>query len=312
MDIILHPGAHRTASTSFQYYMRQNAAPLRARGTAFWGPAEMRAGLLTGVVPRPGLVPASEQLRRARGRVALQMAKLRDAGAERLIISDENLIGSPLRNIRDMRLYPAIGERMARYRNALGGRIDRVVFSIRAQDAYWASALAFSIPRHGAIPGAVALDHMANSPRSWKGVITDLACALPDAQITVLLHESFASVPERKLTIMCGLAKPPQCHAREWLNRSPDLDTLRGHLAERGQDPDQLRHAGDGGWHPFTKEQRRTLRHRYSDDLDWLRAGADGLAQLTENPAGADTVKTPAAAGSRRGQTDDIEQRRLA
>ncbi len=312
MDIILHPGAHRTASTSFQHYMYRNAGPLHAAGTAFWGPREMRRGLLAGVVPRPGPIPASRQLRRACGRIELQMAKLRDAGVARLIISDENLIGSPRRNIRDMRLYPAIGERMARYGEALGGRIDRVVFCIRAQEAYWASVLAFSMSRHGTLPRAIELEHMTSSPRSWKGVITDLACALPGTEIVVLLHETCASVPESKLSVMAGLVQPPRRHAREWLNRAPGLDELRGVLAARGQDPRQLRQVAGDVWHPFTQAQRAALHDAYCRDLDWLRAGADGLAKLTENPAGAGTVKAPAADGLRRGQDDDIEAKRLA
>ena len=210
MDIILHPGAHRTASRSFQHYIRRNAGSLRAAGTAFWGPPEMRGGLLAGVVPCPGPISASWQLRRARGRVALQMAKL------------------------------------------------------------------------------------------------------PDTEIVVLLHETCASVPERKLSAMTDLANPPQRHAREWLNRAPGLDALRGILAERDQNPNLLRQDTGDAWHPFTRYQRAALRDAYAEDLAWLRAGADGLAKLTENPALAGTVKTPAGEGLRRGQHDDIEAKRLA
>lgn len=45
MDIILHLGAHRTASTSFQRYMRSVSDALAAGGTGFWGPGRTRKGL---------------------------------------------------------------------------------------------------------------------------------------------------------------------------------------------------------------------------------------------------------------------------
>ncbi|RKF14918.1 hypothetical protein D6850_08605 [Roseovarius spongiae] len=313
MDIILHLGAHRTASTSFQLYMRRNRRALGAAGIAFWGPRQTRNGLLNGAISTPGTMPAARQLRRARGRIALQVYKLREAGMQRLVLSDENLIGSPRRNIRDMRLYPAAGERMARYREALGGRIARVVLSIRAQDAYWTSLLAYSIPRGGALPDSARLKRIAQEPRSWRDVITDLACALPGTELCVLPHEAFASRPERKLAAMCAMDAPPLCAAREWLNRSPRPDELRALLAERGEAPQLDAAPGDAQWTPFNPAQKAAMRESYADDIYWLRAGADGLAILTETPAEAGTVKTPALrAETRRGSRHDQGQRHLA
>ena len=58
MDIILHLGAHRTATTSFQHYLRANAAGLGAAGIGVWGPETTRDGLLAGVIPPRGSRPA--------------------------------------------------------------------------------------------------------------------------------------------------------------------------------------------------------------------------------------------------------------
>lgn len=44
MDVILHIGAQRTATTSFQAYMRANSADLSAQGIGYWGPHRTRRG----------------------------------------------------------------------------------------------------------------------------------------------------------------------------------------------------------------------------------------------------------------------------
>ena len=56
MKVILHTGAHRCATTSFQEYMRQNAQPLACQGIGFWGPYRTRGGaLFHGIQPGPAL-----------------------------------------------------------------------------------------------------------------------------------------------------------------------------------------------------------------------------------------------------------------
>ncbi len=312
MEITLHLGAHRSASTSFQHYMRKNRARLLASGIGFWGPQQMRKGLLEGVFPRPGPMPAADQAARARGRIALAIAKAEEAVIKRLVISDENMIGTPRRNLRDMRLYPGIGERMARYGDALGDQVTCVALSIRAQDAWWASSIAFAVARGAQVPTRTELAHIACSPRSWRDVVTDLACALPQAEILVMPHEAFASVPEQRLSAMLGCTEVPRAHAREWLNRAPDLSALRRVLSDRGSDP-ALLPPGDGAWQPFGREECAAMREAYLDDLFWLRAGADGLATLTEKPGPDQVGQTPPALSQTGEQGHDRQgTRRLA
>ena len=39
MDIFLHVGAHRTATTSFQHYLQANVGPIETLGVRVWGPS---------------------------------------------------------------------------------------------------------------------------------------------------------------------------------------------------------------------------------------------------------------------------------
>lgn len=311
VEVILHLGAHRTATTSFQHYLRENAPLLSRRGIGFWGPWRTRGGLLSGIFPRPGPLPAEAQFARARGRIALQLDRAGSRGVHRVIVSDENLIGAPRRNLREGRLYVGIGERLARVDAAFGGRITRVVFSPRSQESYWSSVLAYGVACGHRLPGPDDLDRLAGAGRGWREVIGDLACALPGAEILVMPYESAGARPERRLAAMTGRADAPRRHAREWMNAAPGLAQLRRHLAERGSDPARLP-AGEGRWHPFDREQSRALRAAYEDDLRWLRAGAGGLAILIEETGPAEAGQQPPAGRTTRGHRHGIEERRLA
>ena len=311
MDVILHLGAHRTASTSFQHYMRANTARLGQAGVGFWGPQRTRDGILTGVMPADtGQLPEA-QFAAARERIMQNLDHAEGRGVKHLVVSDENVVGGPRRNLREAQLYGGIGERMARYSQAFGGRITRLVLSIRSHDTYWSSVAAFAVSRGSKVPQREGLDRLINRNRKWRDVITDLACAVPEVEIQAQPYEVLGGLPERKLAAMTGLENLPTAHAREWLNRAPGLEELREILTERGEDPGRLP-AGDGRWHPFDRDQTLALRESYADDLYWLRAGADGMAKIIEINEPDKAGKQPPDGDTRRGRTDGKEDRRLA
>ena len=311
MEIILHLGAHRTASTSFQGYMRANATALAGQGIGYWGPEVTRDGVLSGVVPGAGWRGPSAQLERARGRIALRLQAAQAAGLRQMLVSDENMIGAVRRNLRDRRLYAAIGERMARFAHAFDGRVTRVALSVRGQDAWWASALAYGVARGHRLPARDDLDRLVTVNRHWRGVIADLACALPGVEVLVLPHEIYAGLPEEKLRVMTGLKNPPRRAARDWSNRGSGLIALRRAVAARGGDATRLPE-GEGRWQPFDPDQIQALQAAYADDLCWLRAGADGLARLCEETGPGEAGKHPPVGHTSRGQHDGDEERRLA
>ena len=301
MDIILHVGSHRTGSTSFQHYLRGNRAHLMAQGTALWEPHMLRKGLFDGLFATPRMQNGRNLQRRAMGRVRLHAAQAKRAGAQRLLVSEENMIGAPRACLRAASLFPAIGERMARLDAAFEGRVTRVVMCIRAQDLWWSSIAAYGVGRGHPLPDDTRLQALASSPRTWRDVITDMSCALPETEIHVMPFEQFAGQSDKVLEQATG-QKAPEPHAKSWLNRSPDAAMLRDKMAENGfsvaELPDHLA-TGQGRWNPFTPAQGAALREAYANDLMWLAAGADGLATLTEDrsreragfnlPAGAHT-----------------------
>ena len=311
MDVILHIGAHRTATTCFQHYMHENSESLVARGIGFWGPRRTRGGLFRGVMPLAGAGSVQAQLDRARGRVSIQLEKAAARGLRHLIVSDENMLGAPRRNLRDLRLYADAGQRMARFAHVFSGANARVVLSIRQHDMLWSSSLAFGAARGHRLPRARDLKGIVDGPRRWREVIEDVACAVPGAPLTVMPYEVFGGRSDDRLARMTGLTGLPDKNAREWMNQSPRLAQLRQVLRDRGLDPDRLP-KGDGRWMPFTKDQIATLREAYQDDLFWLCDGADGLATLIKETGPVTAGQTPRTDQTTRGHGNGIEERRMA
>lgn len=303
MDVILHIGAHRCATTTFQRYMRLNSETLEQRGIGFWGPRRTRNGLFSGLIPGPSVARARNLPRRAAGRIQLSCARSAAQGIRKLVVSDENMLGTTRENLRMSELYCGVGERLSRYSHGFGGRISDVVLNIRSLEMYWASSLGFCLSRGRDVPGRALLDRLVQGPRSWRDVVTDVACAVPDARLWVLPFETFASQPETVLAALTGM-DTPKTHAREWLNRTPRLPELREFAADL---PD-----GDGRWQPFDTAQIAVLREQYSDDLMWLTGGADGLARLLRDTNNNQADKSPPWDKLTRGRHYDQQERRLA
>lgn len=281
MDVILHLGAHRTATTTFQHYVRDHVDDLERQDVGYWGPQRCRKSVFPGLFRSVVGVRGRNVTRRAEGRIRMFSQQEQSRGVRQLVVSDENLLGTCAQNLRSERLYPAAGERTARVSAAFGGRLRRIVLSVRSPELYWASASALTVSRGHPVPSETRFAAIAQSRRTWRDVITDLACAAPGADIRVLLFEAYAGRPE--VVLRAALDRDaPQDTTRRWLNRSQDIPALRATLAHHGADTSRLPD-GVGRWQPFTEEQIAQLRETYADDLHWLTAGADGLATLTED-----------------------------
>lgn len=284
MDVILHLGAHRTATTSLQRMMGAQGTMLAQRDVAYWGPKRTRAGLCHGLLgPSEAVLPW--QVDRARRRIAAQARSTQEAGARTLFISDENILGAMHAMICDTSLYPGAGARVARFAQGLKRYPLTLGLAIRSYETWWRSMLAFQLLRDGPLPTRDFCKRIMRQPRRWPHVIADLAQAMPEARLLVWRYEEMAGQGDHLVKVMTrrrGL--PLQALPNPVQNIGPDLAQLTTHLHGHGLDTACLP-TDDAQFSPFDTHQRRAFAAQYAEDLAWLSAGAGGLAQYIGDPA---------------------------
>lgn len=321
MDVKLHVGAHRCASSTFQSYLWANRTLLAQAGVTCWTPKRTRDGLMLGLIRDPERITVEDERRAMRsvGRLRLELCRLDLAGQKAVLISEENMMGSTRLNLAQKSLYPLLYERLLRFRPAFEGRRVQIGLCVRSYETYWSSVLAYLVQRGAAKPSVDDLDYLTTQPRRWRHLVRDIAAAFPQADVCVYPFERCAEQPDRVLDLFCPDVARLMPRAGVRHNRSPNLGELNKVLALRGETGfDAGPGADDCRWMPFDEDQRTVLRVEYRRDIAWLEAGADGLARYVDGqqmPATAyDRAQDETYAGANRiaflkGQTDGIEKR---
>lgn len=273
LEVILHIGAHRTATRSFQLILHRNRQALSQSGIAFWGPERTRGGLMSGLLKGTRTHTPDVQAEQARnaGLILVEMARLQRAGTRQLLVSEENILGSLRGNFQVSMLYPGARQRLARFASAFGSDCRRIGLSIRPYQDYWASALAHAIPRGLAAPDEGDLDRLVTQPRSWRRVIEDVAAAFPGVEIAVWEFDRLKARPQAQMRLLTG-AGGAFLRAGIHANAAPDRAELRRALIERGKTAAAaMVPAGSGPYQPFAAHHMDALQAQYHDDLAWLR-----------------------------------------
>lgn len=288
MDLYLHLGAHRTGTTAFQAFLARNRAALAAAGWAIWLPADLRQGPLSGLAARPdGLAPAAEAA--LARHVDRALAALAAQGFGRLILSEENLLGTMAGCQAAAAPYPQAWARVRRLDALFGGRIRRAGLGLRDRAGWWASTYAFRVPRGGPLPVPADLDRITAQPRGFAELAAEIAEALPGRRVAVWDLAALADRPDRVLAALTGLPPPPGLRpARHGRNAAPTLAALAAMLRARGVGTlppglaaglaPGLDPAAAARWMPFSPAQRAELDRRHAADLAWLGSDPPGIA----------------------------------
>lgn len=266
MDIVLHIGAHRCATTTFQSYLETNAAPLTQARLAIWTPRDTRHGRFDALA-----APDIDKARRAAGRISVQRQVHIRAGMRSLLISDENLIGATRANLRAGQLYPDLLARFRRVRAVLGP-VRRIGFAIRSYESYWSSALSYAVLRGHRLPARDVLGDLSRQDRRWTDVVRDVAAVFPQSDVLVWRFEDYAATPHQKLRLLCEETPHRQRMLQSAIvpqNPSPSCSALCDALRAQGRTNTMIA-PGTGRWVPFTPDQQDRMRDQYLDDLHVL------------------------------------------
>ena len=291
--------------------MQRHSEMLSTNNLRFWGPGRTRKGPFASVFQGSTTLIKRDIRRRDEAHIRVQLESARRRGTETLVLSDENMLGSLKENLRTGSLYPGVGLQVGRLARVFLEPISAIMISPRSLDCYWSSALAFGVARGHPMPMRNKLTMIAGSPRGWRDVITDIATALPGVPIRVMPFEIYGGRPDAMLRDGAQFAKSPQDMQRKWMNKAPTLPELRRVLTERGNEANELPF-GMERWNPFTNEEHAALREVYADDNMWLRAGADGLATLTEDDTWARAGKTLPTGSTAKGHDDEHREKQMA
>ncbi|EEX08067.1 conserved hypothetical protein [Ruegeria lacuscaerulensis ITI-1157] len=264
MEVILHCGAHRCATTSFQGYMTENAQSLEHLGLVYWGPERARSIGLNNLDKLTPEVCAGLQR---------DLDACMHRGARAVLISQENFVGSMVRNFACASLYPNARERGYLLAKAFGGRVSKIALNIRSLDMYWASAAAYLFKRRNKSFEPERWSRIANGNRSWRDVIMDFSGAFPGTAFQVFPFEEFCGQQRAQLEILTGLAVP---------------DTGKSYALNGTSRPAP---------HGLNAQQSMKLSIEYAYDLAWLAAGADGLAELVSHTGTHDRGIAPEETG---------------
>ena len=201
MRLILHIGAHRTASTLIERMLSALAAARPDLGLAVWRPADMRA--IPGFKTVPGLfdskgVPHSREAEDTFNAVRADMSARLDAaeraGVKTLLISEENICGGMRANFKRGRFYPAIGPRLVAFARVLGRTPVRVALGLREYGAVWNSAYGYLDRVENTLPAPrEAAEMLMERPRGWPAVVAAMREAWPLSKLLVWRQEDLGA-----------------------------------------------------------------------------------------------------------------------
>ena len=292
MNIVLHLGVHKSATTYLQAILGANLDALHSAGVDFVPLDEMRSSI-TKRVPRLGLKLGS----------AVRSLLDRHSGYRRLILSDENLPGGS-REIIDRTYYPAARKRVGRLLKALGCHNVEIMLSVRSYDDFVSSMYCECI-RHGAfLTPAEYLRSLDTHRLNWSKLVRELCSLVGQDQVTLWRFEDFDQVETQILSAMTGemeidWATPSAAVRRSLSQKAVDeLCALVPHLsreeiAERVEAISGAMPKGrtNPGFRAFDEASAAALRSRYDRDIiairsefprvRWIEPAAVGAALLS-------------------------------
>ena len=195
-DIILHLGAHRTASTLVQGVIGNNAALLLEAGIGMPHQTATHTALTARL---NGRLPV------AAGSFTRYIRQSGLDGCKTLVISDENILGFLNNIFAHGTFYPDTARRAKRLMQFLPAAPRKVVFSIRPYDSFFASAYGrWLTPERMVIPREDVAELVLGLKRGWQDVAAEIAAAFPDSELVFSEYSSHPDFGPAQLSRILG------------------------------------------------------------------------------------------------------------
>lgn len=266
---ILHIGAHRTGTSSLQKFLRDNTDVLESSGINILCPPESRAMNTLDVI-------------------SLRLARESKRVSSKIVISEENLLGTMGHNALTKSLYPNAKPNLEKL--AVIHQPDVVMLSIRELGEYWTSSILFSLSRKEIpFPSRQELASISDMSRTWIDVVEDIQSVFSNSRLVVREFTHLTDNPKRFLKVSTNwqglneakLNRRPQ-------NMRPGAEKVVSILLDRGDFNALSRLGNTKDMEVFSKSQRRVMYEAYQDDLNKLRKNlGPSLLEGKKQPEGA-------------------------
>lgn len=188
MKVNLHLGAHKTATTFIQSMFQENVKALNEAGVGYLNLTEFRRRYTQQLMSLPSNTFTK----------AVESSPLfghpPQSEVTGLILSDENLIGSPVEFIRSGQLYPEIPMRVSKLRELLAGCDVTLFFCIRDYANFLASNYCEGLRHMRQFHRFVDFRTRLDSERfRWPAIVGEIIDNLKPSTTFVWKYEDFRS-----------------------------------------------------------------------------------------------------------------------
>ncbi len=291
MEIYLHLGAHKTATTYLQMRLQQNATLLARAGVHAPPLMTLRRRItpLLGPSTRPGLSGFYGRFRLARELGAL-ISEAEQSGASRMVLSEENLIGSCSRVINRSGFYSKARQRLAALARALPQEPCEVMLALRSYAGFYTSAYGEWLRKGGQYrPFDQTLkQQFITEAGGWPGLVADIRAAFPAARLVIWDFDDWSDLEPIVLARMVG----PAAHSLSALTERPLAGlsaravAALAEAAATGTPPDSVtanrliatypKGRDHPAFDPWTAGEHALLAARYAADLALIRGAYPG------------------------------------
>ena len=312
MEIVLHLGAHKTASTYLQSLLETNIVPLERHCVGFANPKKLRP--MFALAPRRNFSTPRAARNEARAWALRQVIDTaHDLQRKRLIISEEQLIGSLRPLFSGKGLYRDIARELRGVVTALQGQPVKVMMALRSYDTFLTSAYGQVLTGWKYIRFTQELrEHLLRENRGWPEIVTEIMQVLPKGStLSLWEYEHFGQEEPNVLRNLVGDAaaeelgplntKPrvgPSGDGIAALDKkaasggAPDVEEIRRTLREFGKDK------GFPGYCPWSASEKAMFEDRYKRDIELIRclwpeallSGYEPPCAIPNNPNGQDRL----------------------
>jgi hypothetical protein len=207
MEIILHVGAHKTATTYLQARLTRSVSSLTAKKVLFVPLLDLRKKIdcVRNDISSLNILFGVRDWRIAGVYHKFLMAA-EVAGCNRLVISEENLLGNINRVVQTGILYPSLKKRLTPVFKGLNGNPVTVLLSVRSYDSLLAGMWSQIIRKMGYCKMDEQLKaRLLSESRGWVDVIDEIIHILPPgSQLRVWRYEDFSKLENEIVALFVG------------------------------------------------------------------------------------------------------------